>query len=111
MGHNINIQIVLLDANYQKKVRDAVKEDIALDGIGVVPVTYIKKQHKKNIQIVILKEKGARCGARYGGRSCGKGRYCSRWNWCGTSHLHKSTARPKYSNCTTFRCQLPEKGA
>ena len=67
--HNINIQIVLLrrklDANYQKKVQDAVKdtveevvvkEDIALDGIGVVPVTYIKEEHNFFIQIVILKK-------------------------------------------------------
>ena len=33
-----------------------VKEDIALNGIGVVPVAYIKVQHNVNIQIVILKK-------------------------------------------------------
>merc|ERR1712151_221779 len=39
--------------------------------------------------------KNGRCGAKFGNTICAWG-YCSKWNWCGTSKLHKSTHQPKY---------------
>merc|ERR1712004_604728 len=62
-------------------------------------------------------EKGARCGRKFGGRCCGKGRYCSKWNWCGTSKLHKRTQQRRYSNWVlkkrhpNHKCRKLEKGA
>merc|ERR1711998_299947 len=43
-----------------------------------------------------------RCGARFGKTRCTRaGVYCSRWNWCGTSALHKRTHQALYDgrNC------------
>ena len=35
--------------------------------------------------------KNGMCGSRgVGGQYCTPGAYCSRWNWCGTSSLHKA---------------------
>merc|ERR1712178_639984 len=36
--------------------------------------------------------KNGRCGKRYGMTRCaGTKAFCSKWNWCGTSALHKKT--------------------
>merc|ERR1712178_361294 len=40
--------------------------------------------------------RNGRCGARYGHTWCNNS-YCSRWNWCGTSALHKRTKQAAYS--------------
>ena len=39
--------------------------------------------------------KNGRCGKHFGSTICPAG-YCSRWNWCGTSALHKSTHQPAF---------------
>merc|ERR1712226_1439826 len=39
--------------------------------------------------------KNGRCGPKYGNTICPSG-YCSKWWWCGTSALHKSTHQVKY---------------
>merc|ERR1739848_790022 len=39
--------------------------------------------------------KNGRCGPKYGNTICPAG-YCSKWWWCGTSALHKSTHQVKY---------------
>merc|ERR1711904_365223 len=39
--------------------------------------------------------KNGRCGPKYGNTICPSG-YCSKWWWCGTSALHKSTHQAKY---------------
>ena len=62
------------------------------------------------------KYKCARCGKKLGGRCCGKGRYYSKWNWCGTSKLHKRIQQRKYSNFVlkkphNHKCRKLEKGA
>merc|ERR1711977_805888 len=39
--------------------------------------------------------KNGRCGPTFGNTICPSG-YCSKWWWCGTSALHKSTHQAKY---------------
>merc|ERR1712228_850480 len=39
-----------------------------------------------------------RCGASFGGRVCRKGRYCSKYNICGSQAFFKNTQQSKYSN-------------
>merc|ERR1711937_301301 len=39
--------------------------------------------------------KNGRCGKAFGNTICAWG-YCSRWNWCGTSALHKSTHQAEF---------------
>merc|ERR1711904_526000 len=39
--------------------------------------------------------KNGRCGPSYGNTICPSG-YCSKWWWCGTSALHKSTHQAAY---------------
>merc|ERR1712226_708692 len=39
--------------------------------------------------------KNGRCGPKYGNTICPAG-YCSKWWWCGTSALHKSTHQAAY---------------
>merc|ERR1712072_1433383 len=46
--------------------------------------------------------KNGRCGPKYGNTICPAG-YCSKWWWCGTSALHKSTHQAKYD--AQKRCQ------
>merc|ERR1712045_843626 len=116
-----------------KKVQDAVadmvedaavREDTALGGVGAVPLNFIREsldnqnteltpgvkklkklKNKKGKKGCPL-EKGSRCGSRHGGRCCGKGRYCSRWGWCGTSKLHKRKSRQSKYRIDTWGKKL-----
>jgi hypothetical protein len=41
--------------------------------------------------------KNGRCGVKFGKTRCaGSKAFCSRWNWCGTSKLHKKTHQALY---------------
>merc|ERR1712080_216599 len=55
----------------------------------------IKKKANKFCSLKV--SKNGRCGAAFGNTRCANaGVYCSKWNWCGTSALHKKTHQPKY---------------
>jgi hypothetical protein len=43
--------------------------------------------------------KNGRCGRKYGSTQCGTSTkvFCSRWNWCGTSRLHKNGSQKKFN--------------
>merc|ERR1712185_138151 len=70
-----------------------------------------KKTVKKPVKKIVKKvhagcklrvSKNGRCGAKFGKTRCTRaGVYCSRWNWCGTSALHKRTHQALYDgrNC------------
>merc|ERR1712007_219723 len=63
-----------------------------------VKVTLKKKAAKKVVKKAAAKcnlSKNGRCGPKYGNTICPSG-YCSKWWWCGTSALHKSTHQVKY---------------
>merc|ERR1712115_253821 len=58
----------------------------------------IKKVAKKAAKKAAAKcnlSKNGRCGPKFGNTICPSG-YCSKWWWCGTSALHKSTHQVKY---------------
>merc|ERR1712164_8705 len=58
----------------------------------------VKKAAKKVVKKVAAKcnlSKNGRCGPKFGNTICPSG-YCSKWWWCGTSALHKSTHQAKY---------------
>merc|ERR1711898_83275 len=59
-----------------------------------VKVTLKKKVVKKAAAKCNLSKNG-RCGPKFGNTICPSG-YCSKWWWCGTSALHKSTHQVKY---------------
>merc|ERR1712021_2642 len=50
----------------------------------VVPKKVVKKVVKCNVS------KNGRCGKAFHNTICASG-FCSKWNWCGSSALHKST--------------------
>jgi len=53
---------------------------------------------------------GYKCGKQNGRNCvCGKNRFCSRWNWCGTSALHKSTSKQTLSNDYDNACSANNK--
>merc|ERR1711912_187760 len=49
--------------------------------------------------------KNGRCSPAHGHTVC-TGGYCSRWGWCGTSSLHKSTRQTNYDS-NTSSCTKP----
>merc|ERR1711985_65606 len=58
----------------------------------------IKKVAKKAAKKAAAKcnlSKNGRCGPNFGNTICPAG-FCSKWWWCGTSALHKSTHQVKY---------------
>merc|ERR1711988_1178900 len=55
-----------------------------------VKVTVHKTALKKKAAPKCNLSKNGRCGPKYGNTICPSG-YCSKWWWCGTSALHKST--------------------
>merc|ERR1719359_2447770 len=56
-----------------------------------------KKAAKKSAFCSLKVSKNGRCGKAFGNTRCTKaGVFCSKWNWCGTSALHKKTHQPKY---------------
>merc|ERR1719335_993481 len=60
------------------------------------------KPTKKVGACALKVSKNGRCGKAFGNTRCGaKGVFCSKWNWCGTSALHKRTHQAKYDgrNC------------
>merc|ERR1712167_463151 len=57
-------------------------------------VTLKKKVVKKAAAKCNLSKNG-RCGPKFGNTICPSG-YCSKWWWCGTSALHKSTHQVQY---------------
>merc|ERR1712193_428238 len=73
-----------------KKGKKVVKKHIKVH-IEVHKKPAAKKPAAKKCNV----SKNGRCGAKFGHTICAWG-YCSRWNWCGTSKLHKSTHQPKY---------------
>merc|ERR1712139_326229 len=57
---------------------------------------------KKNVGCSLKVSKNGRCGKRFGNTRCARvGTYCSRWNWCGASKLHKKTQQKRFNgrNC------------
>merc|ERR1711881_416797 len=77
----------------------------------------VKKAAKKAAKKVVKKaaakcnlSKNGRCGPKFGNTICPSG-YCSKWWWCGTSKLHKSTQQPKYnarSGCKKVAAKAPK---
>merc|ERR1711975_154009 len=60
------------------------------------------KPTKKVGACALKVSKNGRCGKAFGNTRCGaRGVFCSKWNWCGTSALHKRTHQAKYDgrNC------------
>merc|ERR1711904_176879 len=58
---------------------------------------------KKPVGHCAKMSRNGRCGKAFGSTIC-KNSYCSRWNWCGLSALHKSTQQKpfsmgKFANC------------
>merc|ERR1711881_770025 len=87
------------------------------------PACAAKKAVKKAAPKCNLSKNG-RCGPKYGNTICPSG-YCSKWWWCGTSALHKSTHQAKYDAKPTCaakkavkkvvkkaaaKCNLPKNG-
>merc|ERR1711912_229088 len=62
----------------------------------------VKISKKVSAACKLAVSKNGRCGKAFGNTRCTKaGVYCSKWNWCGTSALHKRTHQAKYDgrNC------------
>merc|ERR1712164_227657 len=74
------------------KVKVTLKKKVAKK--PKVKVTLKKKVAKKAAAKCNLSKNG-RCGPKFGNTICPSG-YCSKWWWCGTSALHKSTHQAKY---------------
>merc|ERR1712139_450917 len=56
-----------------------------------------KVQKPKTDSLCALKlSTNGRCGPAFQNTRCAAG-YCSKWNWCGTSKLHKNTQQAKFS--------------
>merc|ERR1712072_730834 len=84
-------------AHMKRKIKKAAKKAAKKKWKEVV-----KKVTKKPVKKVVKKaaakcnlSKNGRCGPKFGNTICPKG-YCSKWWWCGTSALHKSTHQVKY---------------
>merc|ERR1711881_44537 len=89
----------------KKKLKLHVIKQKKVGGKGTYPTKkkVVKKAKKvvkkaKKSQFCSLKvSKNGRCGKAFGNTRCTKaGVFCSKWNWCGTSALHKKTHQPKY---------------
>merc|ERR1711904_621145 len=52
--------------------------------------------------------KNGRCGKAFGNTIC-NGVWCSKWNWCGLSALHKSTMQKPFSMGNFAHCVKPGK--
>merc|ERR1712216_1074142 len=83
----------------KKPVKKAAKKGVKKAAKKVVKkpkvkVTLKKKVAKKAAAKCNLSKNG-RCGPKFGNTICPSG-YCSKWWWCGTSALHKSTHQVKY---------------
>merc|ERR1712039_66899 len=80
---------------------------IALLGVAFCAVERREKALSASCKLAV--SKNGRCGARFGNTRCAgnkTGVYCSRWNWCGTSALHKKTAQAKFNS---LACGAPKK--
>merc|ERR1719326_2223376 len=56
---------------------------------------------KSNLKVAcaLKVSKNGRCGVKFGRTRCGgKGAFCSKWGWCGTSKLHKKTQQALYNS-------------
>merc|ERR1719450_1498299 len=58
--------------------------------IVLIAATFAQKVTKQHPSCKLAVSKNGRCGKAFGNTRCAGG-FCSRWNWCGTSALHKKT--------------------
>merc|ERR1711988_1271644 len=56
----------------------------------LIAATFAQKVVKPHPSCKLALSKNGRCGKAFKNTRCASG-FCSRWNWCGTSALHKKT--------------------
>merc|ERR1712227_446932 len=68
--------------------------------VVLIAATFAQKVAKAHPSCKLAISKNGRCGKAFGNTRCAGG-FCSKWNWCGTSALHKRTHQAKYDgrNC------------
>merc|ERR1719379_1428743 len=68
--------------------------------IVLIAATFAQKVAKAHPSCKLAISKNGRCGKAFGNTRCAGG-FCSKWNWCGTSALHKKTHQAMYDgrNC------------
>merc|ERR1712151_1137194 len=79
----------------KKNVKKTAKKPVKKVVKKVVPKTAVVRVHglKKVIKCKI--SKNMRCGPEHNHTRCPFG-WCSKWGWCGTSKLHKTTHQLAY---------------
>merc|ERR1712139_416080 len=89
------------------KSRTMMKLTIALVLIATVFAQAPVKPHPNCARAV---SKNGRCGTKFGNTRCAGG-YCSKWNWCGSSALHKKTHQAKFDavKCPSKKPVAPKK--
>merc|ERR1712139_457559 len=90
-----------------KSPRTMMKLTIALVLIATVFAQAAVKPHPNCARKV---SKNGRCGTKFGNTRCAGG-YCSKWNWCGSSALHKKTHQAKFDavKCPSKKPVAPKK--
>ena len=68
---------------------------------GKDPAPNVHKNCYYRIDTPFPLEKNSRCGPSYNNQRCSGTRYCSMWNWCGSSEAHKRNALPEFSGINT----------
>jgi hypothetical protein len=58
--------------------------------IVLIAATFAQKVVKAHPSCKLAVSKNGRCGKAFGNTRCPTG-FCSKWNWCGVSALHKKT--------------------
>merc|ERR1740138_255920 len=58
--------------------------------IVLIAATFAQKVAKAHPSCKLALSKNGRCGKAFANTRCASG-FCSRWNWCGASALHKKT--------------------
>merc|ERR1711881_138066 len=93
-----------------KKVKVTLKKKQPKPAPKPAPKKPVAPKPKKPAAPKCNLSKNGRCGPKYGNTICPAG-YCSKWWWCGTSKLHKSTQQPKYnarSGCKKVAAKAPK---
>merc|ERR550514_995410 len=74
--------------------------------IVLIAAVFAQKAMKAHPSCKLAISKNGRCGKAFKNTRCAGG-YCSRWNWCGTSALHKRTHQAAFDarKCPTVKAK------
>merc|ERR1711881_340526 len=86
---------VVKKAAAKKVLKKIAKKGAAKKVVKKAAKKVVKKAAAKKAPAKCNVSKNGRCGPKFGKTICPAG-YCSKWAWCGTSALHKSTHQAAY---------------